>query len=302
MNGHEWFDRVGVWGKGPWLDPAKKSEARDAAAEVEEIGFGSLWVSGGHEGTGVPDVFGNLLAGTRSLTIASGIISIWRSSTSQTAKAAADLESLYPSRFILGLGVSHRARVEALGRRFDRPYSATADYLDELDQRHHSEVAVSKERRVLAALGPRMSRLAGARAAGMHSYFVPVAHTAASRRILGEKPLLVPELAVVLEKDASKARTIARAHMSYYLSLPHYVDNLRRLGWAEDDVQNGGSDRLIDAIVASGGPEAIRARVNEHRAAGANTVLLQVLSEDQAAFPLGQLRELAPALAGNGEG
>jgi len=289
-------ESVGIWGKGPWLDPARRSEAVEAAAEAEELGFGSLWLSAGHEGEGLPAVFGDLLGGTRRLTVASGILSIWRSTPEQSRRSAADLEDAYPGRFILGLGASNRARAEALGHRYDRPFTAIVEYLDELDRDEAGGDAVSAGRRVLAALGPRMTRLSAERAAGMHSYFVPVEHTAAAREILGETPLLVPELAVVLTKDADTARATVREHMAYYLALPSYSENLRRLGWSDDDLRDAGSDRLVDAIVAWGDPDAIRTRVDAHRAAGADTVLIQVLQRDAKAFPSEQLRELAPAL------
>ena len=151
------------------------------------------------------------------------------------------------------------------------------------------------DRRVLAALRPRMLELAAARAAGAHPYFVPVDHTARARDILGPGPLLAPEVAVVLEEDPARAREIARGYTTGYLGLPNYAGNLRTLGYDDDDVAGGGSDRLVDAVVAWGNAAAIAERVRQHHDAGADHVCLQVIA-DYAAFPLAQYRELAAVL------
>lgn len=267
-------------------------EAREVAAELEELGFTSLWLSAGF-GEGVPGVFADLLAATRTLTVASGILSIWHSAPAQTTQTVAELDRVFPGRFLLGLGASHAPRVEGAGRRYARPYSRMVSYLDGLDA---ERPPVPRDRRVLAALGPRMLRLAAARSAGAHPYFVPVEHTVLAREILGRGPLLAPEQAVVLEADPGEARAIARRHMSGYLRLPNYTNNLRRLGWDDEDLTGGGSDRLVDAIVAWGGVEQIRSRVGAHREAGADTVCVQVLTAEPEQFPRAQFRELAPAL------
>ena len=150
--------------------------------------------------------------------------------------------------------------------------------------------------RVLAALGPKMLELASMRTDGAHPYFVPVEHTAFARRELGEVPLLAPEQAVVLEADPEKARAIARNHMRIYLGLPNYTNNLRRMGFSDEDIDNGGSDRLVDAIVAWGDIDTVVSRVKAHHDAGADHVCIQVLVEDYRSVPMQQWRELAPAL------
>ncbi len=290
---------VGVWGTGLWLEHDRRSEALDVAAELEELGYSSLWLSAGFE-RGVPAVFGDLLAGTDRVTVASGILSIWHSTPAETAAAVAALETAHPGRFLLGLGASHAPRVEGDGTRYERPYSRMVAYLDELDAlAARSGDAGSRAgagSRVLAALGPRMLALAAQRSAGAHPYFVPVEHTARAREALGQAPLLVPEQAVVLETDPGRAREVARRHTSRYLALPNYTNNLRRLGWDDADLAGDGSDRLVDAVVAWGDVDDVRRRVEAHRKAGADAVCVQVLPPDPAAFPREQYRELAPAL------
>jgi probable F420-dependent oxidoreductase len=168
-------------------------------------------------------------------------------------------------------------------------------YLDSLDV---AAPAVPAADRVLAALGPRMLELSRDRAAGAHPYLVPVEHTARAREILGSGPMLAPEQAVVLERDADRARTIARGHLETYLALPNYANNLRRLGFGDDDFANGGSNRLVDALVAWGDEAAIAARVDEHRAAGADHVCIQVLGARGGGLPRTEWAALAPALTG----
>jgi probable F420-dependent oxidoreductase len=283
---------IGVWGTGIWLQEARRQEATEVAAELEELGYTSLWLSAGF-GSGVPALFDDLLGATRTLTVASGILSIWHSTPAQTATAVADLQRDHPGRFMLGLGASHAPRVERNGQEYARPYSRMVDYLDALDQ---GTPATPPERRVLAALGPRMLRLSADRSAGAHPYFVPVEHTAYAREVLGEGPLLVPEQAVVLETDPERARAIARHHMARYLGLPNYTNNLRRLGWAESDVAGGGSDQLVDAIVAWGEPGAVTERLQAHLDAGADTVLVQALGAEREQFPRHDYRALAGVL------
>lgn len=283
---------VGVWAGGIWLQEPRRAEAREVAAELDELGFTSLWLSAGF-GDGVPTVFADMLSATRTLTVASGILSIWHSTPDQTTSAVNNLERAFPSRFLLGLGASHAPQVDGESRRYARPYSRMVSYLDDLDAEH---LPAPRDRRVLAALGPRMLRLAAERSAGAHPYFVPVEHTLLAREIMGRGPLLAPEQAVVLETDPDAARAVARRHMSGYLRLPNYTNNLRRLGWDDGDLADGGSDRLVDAIVAWGGVEQIRSRVRAHREAGADTVCVQVLTAEPEQFPRAQFRELAPAL------
>jgi probable F420-dependent oxidoreductase len=151
---------------------------------------------------------------------------------------------------------------------------------------------------LLAALGPKMLALAGARAWGALTYFVPVEHTPVAREHLGDGPMLMVEQAAVVTADADVARETARRYMAIYLTLPNYTDNLRRLGWGDDDLADGGSDALVDALVAWGDVDAVAARVAAHREAGADHVCVQVLDPDMSAVPLAAWRELAPALLG----
>jgi probable F420-dependent oxidoreductase len=261
------------------------------AAEIEELGYESLWLSAGFE-DGVPSVFGDLLDATNSLTIASGVLSIWHSTATQTATAFNSLDQLHPGRFLLGLGASHGPMVEASKQVYERPYSRMVHYLDELGEQ---QPGVPIENLILAALGPRMLQLAAERASGAHPYFVPVEYTALAREIMGPDALLIPEQGVVLESDPQVARAIARNHMELYLSLPNYTSNLNRLGFEDDEIKNGGSDRLVDTIIAWGDVDAIVERVDEHIAAGASSVCVQVLNGDSPEFPLSQYRNLAAA-------
>jgi probable F420-dependent oxidoreductase len=277
--------RVGVWWSRSWTVAAEPS--LDVAAELEALGYGALWSSGGFE-PGLSPRFGRLLASTSRIAVASGIVSVWTSSPPEIAQAVAELDDAHPGRFVLGLGASHEVMVD----RYERPYGQMVEYLDLLDG---SEPTVPADRRVLAALGPRMLALAGARAAGAHPYFVPVEHTERAREILGTGPLLAPEVTVVLERDPTTARALAREFTTGYLGLPNYVQNLRTLGYDDDDVTGGGSDRLVDAVVAWGDVDAIVARVQEHHDAGADHVCLQVVSATEG-FPLREYRELADGL------
>lgn len=276
---------VGVWWSATWRRADDGSA--DIAAELEDLGYSALWSSGGFE-PGLAKRFEHLLSATARLTIASGIVSIWAALPDEIARAVADLDARHPGRFVLGLGASHSAIVE----NYTRPYAHMEGYLDVLDA---AGPAVAKDRRVLAALGPRMLELARDRAAGAHPYFVPVEHTARARGILGEGPLLAPEVTVVLERDPTTARELARTFTAGYLTLLNYANNLRSLGFEEDDLAAGGSDRLVDAVVAWGDVDAVATRIREHHAAGADHVCLQVLSTLDS-FPLTAYRELAAAL------
>ena len=283
---------VGVWGTGLWLEESRRAEAKDVAAELDELGYAALWLSAGF-GQGLPAVFADLLDATVRMSVASGILSIWHATTDQAAQGFAALESAHPGRFLLGLGASHALRVDVDEKRYKRPWSRMVGYLDELDAQ---QPGVPTERRVLAALGPRMLKLSAERAAGAHPYFVPVEHTALAREMLGPGPLLAPEQAVVLETDPELARELARGHMLGYLRMPNYTNNLRRLGYGDEDFDGGGSDRLVDAIVAWGDLDHIVERVHAHRDAGADSVSVQVISERATQFPREHYRELATAL------
>ncbi|OIK24229.1 LLM class F420-dependent oxidoreductase [Streptomyces malaysiense] len=274
--------RHGVWDVALRAeDPAGRGEREDAAAELEELDFGAIWLGGNSTTANAAP----LIEATHHITVGTSIQSVWQRDAATTAADFSRLESSHPGRFILGLGVSHGPRVEG----YHRPYSAMVDYLDELDK-----AGVPDHRRVLAALGPRMLDLAGDRAAGAIPYLVTPEHTAKAREILGQGPLLAPEFKVVLEQNPTRARGIARAYLARYLELPNYTDNFLRLGFAESDIADGGSDRLIDAVFAWGDDDRIRNRVRAFHEAGADHVALQVVTEDTGhALPREQWRRLA---------
>jgi probable F420-dependent oxidoreductase len=286
--------RIGIWTF--QLDQQPAARAQAAAAEIEALGYGAIWIP---EALG-REAFTNaavLLAGTRRIPIATGIANMWARDAMAMAGAQKTLAEAYPERFLLGIGVSHAPMVEGMrGHRYTRPLSAMRAYLDAMDRAPFMAVGpATTPPRVIGALAPGMLALAAERAAGAHPYFVPPEHTRRAREIMGPKPLLAPEQAVVLETDAARARAIARAHMAIYLGLPNYVNNLRRLGFTDQDVAAGGSDRLVDAIVAWGDVDAVVARVRAHHDAGANHVCLQVLGPDPRALPLAEWRTLATA-------
>jgi len=208
------------------------------------------------------------------------------------------LAEAYPDRFVLGLGVSHVPLVEQLrGHQYEKPVSRMRTYLDAMHQAPYNSAApASKPIRVLAALRPKMLELAAERADGAHPYNVNPEHTARARKILGAGRYLCPEQAVVLETDPAKARKIGRQFLELYLKLPNYTNNFLWLGFDENDFRNGGSDRLIDAIIAWGDLNAIRNRIREHQSAGADHVSIQVLTADRHALPLAEWRELASAV------
>ena len=287
--------RYGIWTF--QLDLVPAARAQEVAAEIEGLGFGTLWTP---EAVG-REAFtsaGLLLAGTSTLTVATGIASIWARDAMAAAAAHRTLSEAYPGRFLLGLGVSHQPMVDHVrGHRYERPYSAMAEYLDRMDGAVFMAAQPTvAPRRVLAALGPRMLRLAAERAAGAHPYFVPPEHTAVAREALGPEPLLCVEQAVVLETDPTVAREIARTHTGIYTGLPNYANNLKRFGLTDEDLAGAGSDRLVDAIVAWGTVEDAVARVRAHLDAGADHVCIQVVTADAGTPALPEWRALADAL------
>jgi probable F420-dependent oxidoreductase len=211
---------------------------------------------------------------------------------------ASTLAAAWPGRFVLGVGASHAPMVERSGQVYANPVAHMARYLEEMD----AAIADSPDTpvpfaRVLAALRPRMLELAREHAHGAHPYFVPPSHTAMAREILGPDRLLIPEQAIALITDPGEARRVARKHMALYLTLPNYVNSLRHLGFDDEDLAGGGSDRLVDAIVAWGDEQAIVSRIADLRSAGADHVVVQPLADDLPGV-LAQLQLLAPALSG----
>jgi probable F420-dependent oxidoreductase len=232
-----------------------------------------------------------VLGATERLVAATGIVNIWVEPAADVTGAAARLEEAHPGRTLIGLGISH---APLIGERYKRPRAAMTEYLDALDA---ANPAVSSERRALAAIGPRMLDLARERTLGSHTYLMPPAHTALARKALGPGKLLAPAQAVVLETDPDRAREIGRRFLSVYMGLPNYTNNLRRvLGLDDADFANGGSDRLVDATVAWGEEDAIRRRIDEHRAAGADNVCIQVVGGARDELPKEAWRRLAGAL------
>jgi probable F420-dependent oxidoreductase len=286
---------IGIWTAQLDYQPAAK--ANGAAAELEHLGFGAIWFPEGVGREALTNA-GLLLGATRRIVIATGIANIYARDPVTMAAAQKTLAEAYPERFLLGLGVSHIPLVEQIrGHSYGKPVASMRVYLDGMDRAPYRAVPPPvSPMRVLAALGPQMLRLAAERAHGAHSYFVPPEHTARARQILGSDRLLAVEQAVVLETGPAKAREIARAHTSRYLALPNYVNNLRRLGFSDEDLVGSGSDRLVDAIVAWGDMNAVIDRVRAHQSAGANHVCVQVLPPDPQALPLSQWREIASAL------
>lgn len=293
---HDRFGRIGIWsgiwsealrGGGPFRDgPTYTGEFDDAAAELDALGYGTLWLGGS------PAVAhaAPLLEAAPRLTVATGILSIWQHTAAEVAQQRAALEARYPGRFVLGLGVSHGS----LSEHYARPYSAMREYLSALDC---AAEPVPEHARVLAALGPKMLALSRDRAAGAHPYLVTPEHTAQAREILGADALLAPEVKVVLDPDADAAYAVARDYLSRYLALPNYTANLLRLGFGEDDFRGGGSDRLIGAVFAIGDADAVTARLTDFLTAGADHLAVQVVTDDpRRRLPLAQWRRLAQNL------
>jgi probable F420-dependent oxidoreductase len=285
---------VGVWSE--LVRSAPIAEQRSAVARIEALGYGSLW---GGEGVGGKDAFVNaavVLSSSTTLVAGTGIATLWARHPASMQGAAATVGAAWPGRFVLGVGVSHGSQVHTSGQVYEKPLQRMASYLEEMDAAAADAPATSVPvPRVLAALRPKMLELARDQADGAHPYFVPPEHIPYARQVLGPDKLLIPEQAVVLSSDPSEARRVARAHMEWYLRQANYVSNLKHLGYGDDDLAGGGSDRLVDAIVAWGDEAAIAQRVLQVREGGADHVLLQPLAED-ASGVLSQLQALAPAV------
>jgi probable F420-dependent oxidoreductase len=292
---NSWLAPVGIWTGN--LDFLPTSAMKEAVAEIEELGYGAIWV---------PEVAGRdvfvaltlILSATQRLVGATGIANIWGRDAVAMSGGVRAVTEAFPDRVLLGLGVSHQNLVEGLrGHQYRRPLEAMSAYLDTMESAPYSaERPSTPVRRVIAALGPKMLALAGEKADGAHPYLVTVEHTAEARGVLGAEPLLCPEQMFVLEKDPATARAIARRHLAVYLSQPNYARNLLRLGFTDDDFTDEGSDRLVDALVAWGDVDAVVERVRAHLDAGADHVCVQALVREKRSVPFDQWREAAPAL------
>jgi probable F420-dependent oxidoreductase len=289
----ECLGEVGVW-LGV-LEGAAIGTERCAVRRVEELGYGSIWCG---ERIGGKEAFAHhsvLLAATEHIIIGTGIANVWARHPAAMQGGAATLSAAYPGRLVLGVGISHSRMVDRSGHTYFRPLDHMARYLDGMDVASADPSGVeSPILRIIGALGPQMLALARDRADGANPCFVPPSHTRWARQLLGPNKLLIPEQAVILNDDPIEARRMAREHMRTYLQLPNYMNNLKRLGYTSEDTSAGGSNRLVDDLVAWGNEGDIADRVRSHLDSGADHVLLQPLGDLEAA--LRQLEILAPAL------
>ena len=257
--------KYGVFGRGATPQQAK---------EIEALGYGAVWVGGSPPAE--LDWVEPLLAATDTLQVATGIVNIWTAAAGPVAESFHRIDKAYPDRFLLGIGVGHpEATTE-----YKKPIAALTEYLDKLD-----EYGVPRQRRVVAALGPRVLELSARRSAGAHPYLTTPEHTAQAREVIGPDAFLAPEHKVVLTTDAEKARAVGRKALDIYLNLANYLSNWKRLGFTDDDVAKPGSDALVDAVVAYGTPEQIAARLRAHLDAGADHVPVQVLTSPDKLVP-----------------
>lgn len=280
---------IGLWSS--QLRYGNPTEAAEAATELDELGFAALWIP--DVGGPVLDSVDNLLTATRKTVIATGILNLWMHDPADVAARYAALTEAHGERFLLGIGVSHAPLIDAKEPgRYRKPMAATEAFLDGIDA---SAQPVPTANRVLAALGPKMLKLSATRAHGAHPYLTTPEHTRQAREVLGSGPLLLPEQTVLLSQDREQVREVGGTWLKSYLAMPNYANNLRRLGFSDEDIATV-SDRLLDGLIAWGDEEAVKRRIDEHRAAGADHVCVQVLTADPRDFPREQWRRLAAAL------
>ncbi len=258
--------QIGVWSS---YRPFGIERAGEAAKLAEQLGYGAWWVGGSPH---VPDIR-PVLEATSTLVAATGILNVWSNHPPETAAQDEALRADFPGRFMLGIGIGHPEATSD----YRRPLSSMRAFLDGLDE-SSSPPPVSE--RCLAALGPKMLELAAERSAGAHTYFVPVEHTRFAREQLGPGKLLAVELACVVDTESGRARAVARDYARMYLGLRNYTQNLLRSGFGQDDIANGGSDGLIDAVIPHGSAGQIAEAVQAHLDAGADHVCLQPLGEE----------------------
>jgi probable F420-dependent oxidoreductase len=267
--------RFGVWTGGP-VKP-------EQAVEIEKLGYGAVWIGGSPAGD--LNYVEPILERTETLQVATGIVNVWTAPAEQVAESYHRVEDAYPGRFLLGIGIGHPEHTQE----YRKPYDVLVEYFDVLDA-----AKVPTSRRVVAALGPKVLKLSAQRSAGAHPYLTTPEHTGWARNLVGNTVFLAPEHKVVLSSDAEKAREVGRKTVGFYLDLSNYVNNWKRLGFTDDDVAKPGSDKLIDAVVAYGTPDAVAKRLTEHLDAGADHVTIQVLGGWDKLLPT--LSELAGPL------
>ena len=256
------------------------------AKDIEALGYGAVWVGGSPPAE--LDWVEPILEKTTTLQVATGIVNIWTADAGPVAESFHRIDKAYPGRFLLGIGVGH----PEAHQQYRKPIEALNEYLDKLDQ-----YGVPKNRRVVAALGPKVLKLSAERSAGAHPYLTTPEHTAQARELMGPDAFLAPEHKVVLTTDAEKARAVGRKALEIYLNLTNYLSNWKRLGFTDEEIAKPGSDRLVDAFVAYGEVDAIAARLKEHLDAGADHVPVQVLTSPDKLVPA--LAELAGPLGLN---
>jgi probable F420-dependent oxidoreductase len=277
MTGARQLGRLGIWRSASEVTP-------QLAADVERLGFGTLWLGSSPAGDLVQAK--ELLDATTTLTLATSIVNMWQDQPEDVAGSFARVQRRHPGRFLLGVGAGHREATQ----QYARPYETLARYVDVLQAG-----GVPRDSLVLAALGPKVLGLARDRAAGAIPYLVSPEHTRQARAVLGLGPLLAPEHKVVLDTDPDRARALGRTRVQPHLGLVNYTSNLRRLGWREEDLSGDGSDKLIDALVAHGTPAEIAGQLTRHLDAGADHVCLHLITEE-GTDPLPGYCALAPAL------
>ncbi|HXN87233.1 MAG TPA: TIGR03620 family F420-dependent LLM class oxidoreductase [Candidatus Binataceae bacterium] len=276
--------KVGMWF---FLDAMPAAQSAEFAQKVEKLGYRTLWI---------PEAIGRepfahaayLLSKTSRLNIATGIANIWARDAMTMSAASKTVAELSGGRFLLGIGVSHKPLVSNLrGHNYDKPYSFMKEYLPKMKGALYGAPQPKEPVPVvIAALHPKMLQLAAAETQGTHTYFVPPEHTAKARAAIGPKPWICAAQAVILETDATKARTAARAYMKTYVPrLPNYTDNLKKLGWKDEEFADGCSDRLVDAIVAWGTETQINDRIQAHLKAGATQVCILPIDPNNAMLP-----------------
>lgn len=266
--------RYGIWQR-------TSDTSAEVARRAEELGYGAVWAGGSPPG-GLEEVE-TLIDGSGRIPVATGIVNMWKADAATVAESYRRIEQRYPGRFLLGVGIGHPEHTSE----YRKPHATIVEYLDEL-----ASADVPGDRVVLAALGPRVLRLSGERTAGAHPYLTTPRHTRKAREVLGDGPLLAPEQTVVVGDDNEEARGLARSFVARYLRLVNYRNNLLREGWTEDDVADGGSDRLIDELVLTGSAEQVAEGIRAHVEAGADHVCIQDLGPD----PVPSFRALAAAL------